>query len=298
MPNQFIEIDLNCAHSMQNWAHELGHVLCLIHEQERVDRNQYISYDGCPPGNIPQTTPAQDDLGTLYDYASCLHYPCWGKCWGTPSRHGVKKCGVELHDTGLSILDIDKLNLIYNCGWCHRRRWYSVYRLTDERVATLVDFSSMPGDQSRGAIYACRVYVGDEGEVAVGTCEPAGKYGWKCLVAWNNEAVVAEPNFELLALPYGGNKVLVKDGGTNDLDYRLVSNRDDSVKQLYIPAGRTIVNGKIYIGVIHAKTEFGQMGTYIGKVYAQDAGKPQNRALIVVQGKYYEAVDYYVVACS
>lgn len=58
-------------------AHEIGHMLGLIHEQQRADRDLYISvqWDNLfnSSRNLFQIIPS-DSYGLSYDYTSVMHY--------------------------------------------------------------------------------------------------------------------------------------------------------------------------------------------------------------------------------
>lgn len=114
-------------------VHELGHVVGLIHEHQRPDRdlNVLVYEQHIEPNKTAQFEKAtQEDtvLLSAYDPYSSMHYPsnAFGqgasngqRSW-TKKTIGVRKDGVSLTPTeqkyGLSENDIYSLNRLYNCS--------------------------------------------------------------------------------------------------------------------------------------------------------------------------------------
>src|SRR5262249_58717895 len=76
---QFVNVTTSC--STGNAIHELGHAWGLLHEQERSDRDTYVTvlYDNIDKryqSNFDQGT--ADVNGGYYDYDSIMHYPATG----------------------------------------------------------------------------------------------------------------------------------------------------------------------------------------------------------------------------
>jgi astacin (peptidase family M12A) len=75
---QIIQLADACATA--NVIHELGHVLGLLHEHDRLDRDQFISvtWANIPVGWQDQFQPvdaASSQTVGAYDYCSIMHYP-------------------------------------------------------------------------------------------------------------------------------------------------------------------------------------------------------------------------------
>lgn len=116
-------------------AHELGHVLGLLHEHARWDRDAYVRvhYENIKPGReqdydwVPKTNWLVSS--TPYDYYSIMHYRvCWaGSCESNcKDGNGGSPCAVlapvqtnydavigQWDSNGISSLDGEKMRLIY-----------------------------------------------------------------------------------------------------------------------------------------------------------------------------------------
>ena len=98
--------------------HEIGHAVGFWHEQNRPDRDQYITvhFDKIKPNRIHlfQIESAIDSLGETYDFNSIMHYRdnLFGINGSTTMT--AKEKGIPLgHAPGLSPLDIKQTNLLY-----------------------------------------------------------------------------------------------------------------------------------------------------------------------------------------
>lgn len=92
-----------------NWdtfVHEMGHTLCFGHEQDRNDKEKFIK--DCGNSRYEHL-----NFGHLYDYRSIEHYGCHSCLVPTKPGVQISQCGSP---SGLSVLDAEKLNDIYNCG--------------------------------------------------------------------------------------------------------------------------------------------------------------------------------------
>ncbi|RWS00719.1 uncharacterized protein B4U79_03409, partial [Dinothrombium tinctorium] len=131
--------------------HELGHILGYAHEQNRPDRDQWISGNG--DAGIGPVMSGFETFGIMYDYVSIMHYEGQCRSWKI-LKPGVTKCGGGNH---LSVLDVDKFNAAYKCKGCHGYRWKNIKLLgrDDEVVNAGYDFD-------RTNFVPCRAfYYGD-----------------------------------------------------------------------------------------------------------------------------------------
>ncbi|GIX95835.1 zinc metalloproteinase nas-15, partial [Caerostris extrusa] len=106
-------------------VHELMHTLGFVHEQNRPDRDDYITvlWDNVKEGlegNFVKLEPyAVQSLGEPYDYSSILHYSkfAFSKDSITKPTLEPKKRGCSVGQRkGLSAGDVRKINKLYNCG--------------------------------------------------------------------------------------------------------------------------------------------------------------------------------------
>ncbi len=116
-------------------AHELGHVLGFFHEQQRWDRDRYITvhYENIKPGRGPDYDwiPKSDWLVSSlpYDYRSIMHYRvCWASQCEDECKDAVggSPCAViepldkqydgvigQWTENGISPVDAQKARLVY-----------------------------------------------------------------------------------------------------------------------------------------------------------------------------------------
>lgn len=158
---QYAKIGGNCR-NMSMMIHALGHTLCLGNEEKRKDRDNYLNFDGCSANQVPEKDAQSETLGQLYDYASQMHATCGNCRGGQPKQPWVPGCGPQV-TTGLSVLDVDKLNDFYDCGGCMGHRWRPIDTLTDEDLRNIVPFGRT---ESNELLYMCRVDI--DGEVSIG----------------------------------------------------------------------------------------------------------------------------------
>ncbi|XP_040184091.1 high choriolytic enzyme 1-like [Rana temporaria] len=106
--------------------HELNHVLGFVHEHTRSDRDTYvyIEWANIPDvykSNFEMTQPATDNVGLPYDYTSVMHYGRYafsnapGKATIVPKLDPSVPIGQRY---GLSGLDLQKINRLYQCDVC------------------------------------------------------------------------------------------------------------------------------------------------------------------------------------
>ncbi|OXA41302.1 Embryonic protein UVS.2 [Folsomia candida] len=175
-------------------VHEMGHVLCFGHEQNRNDKAGWI-YD-CSTEKYEHL-----NFGHLYDYMSIMQYGCWSCI--APTREGVSLDQCESRD-GLSILDAEKINdmlpilpfqvLPYAKRHHKRGPW---------RVRTL---------RRAVCLYVCRAFV--KGEIVSGKCVVRGGV-WSCWVPHGGSeyGVHNQEEFEGLTNPANVNLRWVAGGG-------------------------------------------------------------------------------------
>ncbi|ODM87615.1 Zinc metalloproteinase nas-1 [Orchesella cincta] len=132
--------------NVKTMIHQLGHTLCLGHEYQRPDRDQFLDFSGC--SSSPLKVDSMKRPTNLYDYTSQLHSKC-----------------------GLSVLDVDNLNYLYNCQGCQRHRWVPAASLSHE------DYSNMPTfgyeSENKNPIFACRAQ--HQTEIVSGMYDHASK---------------------------------------------------------------------------------------------------------------------------
>jgi len=111
---QFAKFGGNCVNA-GTIIHELGHTLCMGHEQTRLDRDKWIGFNTgvCTPPPIDGYE-FQSGLNKLYDYVSVEHgeEECHNGCF-QPRVPLVTHCG---SGGPLSVLDIEVLNEMYGCS--------------------------------------------------------------------------------------------------------------------------------------------------------------------------------------
>lgn len=284
--------------------HELGHSLCLGHEDTRVDRDDYVDLTPCQLYPNPDKF---DTRGHLYDYWSIMHYQC-GFCEGGagwPKMEGVtvENCGQQfVKGDGLSVLDADKLNDFYDCQGnrcqliyeiniyilnfkqinklldiigCHRHRWRRTNNLTETDLQALLAF----GQTNDGTpLYLCRAYVG--AEIA------PGKYNLQediCYLPFNGTEFQVRERVQVFTVPMSiGQQLTYQPIGLHSAD-----------KETLIRVGRS-VNGITQYAAVATVEVDGITEVAIGKIYESDMTK----AYIPVQGEEIIVTDFMLVACA
>ena len=110
---QFVKLGRKCM-DLNTVLHELGHAICLAHEHEREDRENFIELTENVDKEDHNFGIAGSDhttLGLWYDYESVMHYDC--PYFFKPKSEDVRSCG---KNQKLSVLDAEKINLLYKCG--------------------------------------------------------------------------------------------------------------------------------------------------------------------------------------
>ncbi|CAJ0967754.1 unnamed protein product, partial [Ranitomeya imitator] len=104
--------------------HELSHVIGFVHEHSRSDRDNFITIvtKNIATGNLVNFDKyATNNLGLEYDYGSVMHYPrnafttYVGQDTIVPKPDPTVSIGQRY---GLSVLDVSKINKLYNCNLC------------------------------------------------------------------------------------------------------------------------------------------------------------------------------------
>ncbi|ODM87667.1 hypothetical protein Ocin01_19015 [Orchesella cincta] len=162
----------------------------------------------------------------LYDYNSQMHAQC-NSCEGFPSRESVTSCGPDA-TPGLSVLDADNINYIYNCQGCHRHRWISAAALLNEDFISMHSFGYESGEGN--PINTCRALYGSE--ILSGMYNHSRK---TCYIADADEAFEMEEKFVEVLTIRGG---LL---GEDCSEYKLVNRRTAPLNSL-IRAGNIANN--------------------------------------------------------
>ncbi|ODM94827.1 Zinc metalloproteinase nas-13 [Orchesella cincta] len=188
---QFVRFGKHCR-TKANIVHQLAHALCLSHEHQRPDRDLYLSYSGYT--NIPKKMSTYEPMG-IYDYGSQMHSKCGFSEGGQPTIEHADKCGEDV-TPGLSVLDVDKINLLYNCQGCQRHRWVPT------AMFSFLDYFNMHtfGYKSRNGtpIYACRTQF--KGQVNSGMYDDSRK---TCKIGWSHKSYEIKEQVEVLTIPGG-----------------------------------------------------------------------------------------------
>jgi len=190
---QFARFGGSCVNA-GTMVHELGHTLCMGHEQTRRDRDEWISFNTaiCQPHGMDGPD-FNRGLHKLYDYVSIEHYEgeCYNGCF-QPKQPGVTKCG---SGGPLGVLDIEVLNEMYGCNsGCLGYRYVNSNNQLNNPVQAGTDLN---GD----ALYSCRAY--HEGDILPGKYHPGRR---ECHVAWRGgEHSKTGAHIEVLTNPNGAN---------------------------------------------------------------------------------------------
>ncbi|GAV00589.1 hypothetical protein RvY_11415 [Ramazzottius varieornatus] len=143
---QLINLGIGCE-TFGTVQHEILHEIGFFHEQSRNDRDEYVTivWDNVVNGTKNKNFNAErtDNLNMPYDYASIMHYEENAfaidsmKPTIVPRIRGVKLGNRE----GLSLLDVEKINRLYECSSPTIPRGSNEgIRWTDENYAHGCDF--------------------------------------------------------------------------------------------------------------------------------------------------------------
>ncbi|ODM96986.1 hypothetical protein Ocin01_09690 [Orchesella cincta] len=115
--------------------------------------------------------------------------------WIDPKWTKYIRCGPDA-SPGLSVLDVDNINYLYNCQGCQRHRWIPAASLSHE------DFSNMPTfgyeSENKNPIFACRAQ--HQAEIVSGMYDHSSK---TCKISWANKPYEISDPFEILTIPGG-----------------------------------------------------------------------------------------------
>lgn len=240
-------------------VHEMGHILCFGHEQDRNDKYNFI--EDCNNNKYEHI-----NLGHLYDYRSIMHYFC-DDC-RVPTMEGVSKnqCGSP---AGLSVLDAEKLNDAYDCqGYFYINR-SSVETLDSPfscntgclsyrfRFPFMIDSSSRPvggGYEPNGlTLYICRAYI--RGDIVPGKAVLRNNQ-WTCWVSYGGSEIhmTDREKFEVLTNPKEVNLNWVRGDRNSYPPNAIAGGRTVHGETLYIVRCRATINGQNHLipGKIHA----------------------------------------------
>ncbi|KAM4013573.1 embryonic protein UVS.2-like [Anomaloglossus baeobatrachus] len=104
--------------------HELIHALGFVHEHMRSDRDSYVTImlQYISPGDLPNFNKLNtNNLGVEYDYASVMHYErdAFSNTTGQNTIIPIPNPSVSIGQRdGVSVLDISKINRLYQCNVC------------------------------------------------------------------------------------------------------------------------------------------------------------------------------------
>ncbi|ODM92490.1 Zinc metalloproteinase nas-6 [Orchesella cincta] len=278
---QFARFGQNCR-NVSTMVHELAHTLCLGHENQRRDRDNYISYADCGD-NFPRKLSQKNFRASgIYDYASQMHYQCTScQLGGFPLESGW--CGVDL-TPGLSVLDADLINALYDCKGCHRHRWIPAVQLTDQDKRNMHSLALKSGDP---ALNVCR--ASNNGEVSAGKYDAVQK---TCSIRFGTELLEVKENVEVLTIPGGLD--------ADCSNYRWV-NRVDVPVGSAVAAGNSFrsYNFTMFVAYGSITKNDGIIETSVGKVglSQDDNGFTRPAELAVGSANNGVTLDYKVLAC-
>jgi len=200
-------------------VHELGHTLCMGHEQTRLDRDKWIGFNTaiCQPHGIDGSD-FNRGLHKLYDFVSIEHYEgeCYNGCF-VPKIPGVTKCG---SGGPLAVLDVEVLNELYGCNQgCQGYRYVNKNSGVSNAVPAGAEFT---GD----TLYSCRAY--HQGHIIPGKYHMRGE----CHVSYGGGEQSKVDDVEVLTDP-------------NNAGFRWVN--EVAVPRGAIRGGRTNERGDIFV---------------------------------------------------
>ncbi|CAL8136518.1 unnamed protein product [Orchesella dallaii] len=249
---QFVKFGRNCRNTA-TMIHQLGHALCLGHEHQRSDRDNFLNVKRCYiRKDGPMAKLYAEEPKRLYDYASQMHFKCGSCPFGNPTKPNVTKCGRQITQ-GLSVLDADHINALYDCQGCFRHRWLPIEYLTDQDFKDMYNFGY--NSRTGSPLYPCRAQI--HGEIAIGKYQKVDK---TCYIPSLGKETKLQTNVEVLLIP----------GGLNQFGkiYQLVKKYEMGISPFLVPGGRQadqVGLGLFYIAFGRLKNMYGEMEGTIGK---------------------------------
>ncbi|CAL8067920.1 unnamed protein product [Orchesella dallaii] len=279
---QYARFGSHCR-NMNTMVHELGHTLCLYHEHQRKDRDNYLSFGNCRQNETDSIIQNATPLG-LYDYQSVMHYQCGLGCKvGWVLEKDVPGCGVDV-TPGLSVLDVDNLNALNNCQGCFRHRWINAQQLTQADIANLHNFGHQ--NLQGVALYPCRTIY--KGQIVIGQAT-FGQGPTQCIIIHYNQVLLVQNNVEVLTIP----------GGLTQNCYTYSLKRHDQVNfndAIIAAAKNSNTQEKVYIAYGYVRQWNGMYDSGIGEVTAINGFT--NAAHLVFGSNRIDTMEYSVLTCS
>jgi hypothetical protein len=246
-PRGYVKLGPNCRH-WNKVVHELMHTLCFTHEFERYDRDKWMRHVGCGAREAENIKYTPQEL--LFDYLSATNYPC-NEC-RVPDKPQVENCSSS---KGISVLDADKINSLYNCQGKYSHRWRK--GRFQENL-----FNGGYHDNS----YICRTYF--EGNLIPGLADKSVN---SCVIYDReyNEFYISS-RFDILT-------------NSKESNIRWIKHSDNQVPKNAIKGGQ-MNNGEIlYIGRCWIFVRYKQL--VVMKIQSSDSSSFFNQRIFV---KYYE----------
>ncbi|XP_075699573.1 embryonic protein UVS.2-like [Rhinoderma darwinii] len=122
--DQFLGVDIDSCMYRGSIQHELDHALGFYHDHTRSDRDDYVTimYENISPGDTGNFDKADaNNLGLPYDYGSVIITSKYAFTIhsGQPTILPKPDLNIPIGQRdGLSVLDVAKINRLYQCNVC------------------------------------------------------------------------------------------------------------------------------------------------------------------------------------